>query len=276
MLVSSAPIFQPIRGSWSLFRTQIVPTLPSYFSDLAGAAAGAWVGPWPLSMGCLVLSGSRALAKEGARTWVIRQAGQEEKRLPSIRADPNPAPKVHSGSAGAREEAEQSKGFRAPAPLPISSLQTRLSESPGEAAKMGSRERNRKERGSLQVCLRDSAALTLPPGIILGLQDGEAATSSSDFPPNSAFPLSLSRDLGWAAWILIDPACLPLQGHVSLSCCCNSSHCHVQTLAALCLCASGWFSNNWSYDPFTLLKLRTPKSFCLYELYPSIFTTLDI
>ena len=49
-----------------------------------------------------VLSGSRALTRERARLWVTRQAGQAEKALLSITADPNPAPRSHSGRAGAR------------------------------------------------------------------------------------------------------------------------------------------------------------------------------
>lgn len=83
---------------------------------------------------------------------IIKPAGQGKKPLPSIRADPPPAPKSHSGSAGATEEAEHPKtsGHQTHSPFPPSREDTVKAQ--GRLQRWGPEqeaERNGKER---EVC----------------------------------------------------------------------------------------------------------------------------
>lgn len=79
--------------------------------------------------------------------WVIRQAGQGGKPLPSLRADLNPAHKSQSGSARARGEAEESEDLPASEPLPLVLSPETTRKQPRGGYRDGSSEGNRKERG---------------------------------------------------------------------------------------------------------------------------------
>lgn len=86
---------------------------------------------------------------------VIRPVGQGKKPLPSIRADPHPAPTFHSGSAGATDETEHPKTCRHQTHSPFPSSREDTVKAQRRLQRRGPEqeaERNGKER---EVCSSD-------------------------------------------------------------------------------------------------------------------------